>query len=59
MLRRTHRSLNRAWIGFKTAKKEGDHDKMKYYPEGIQKFERQLREEAWYRSPRIYRGDLE
>jgi hypothetical protein len=23
--------------------KEGDHDKMKYYAEGIQKFERQLR----------------
>jgi hypothetical protein len=40
---RTFGSLKRAWIGFKIAKKEGDHDKMKYYAEGIQKFERQLR----------------
>jgi hypothetical protein len=38
---RTYRSLKRAWIGFKIAKKDGDHDKMKYYAEGIQKFERQ------------------
>jgi hypothetical protein len=41
--RRTCRSLKRAWIGFKIAKKEGNHDKLKYYAEGIQKFERQLR----------------
>jgi hypothetical protein len=41
--RRTYRSLKRAWIGFKIAKKDGDHDKLKYYAEGIQKFERQLR----------------
>ena len=41
--RRTYRSLKRAWIGFKIAKKDGDHDKMRYYAEGIQKFERQLR----------------
>jgi hypothetical protein len=41
--RRIYRSLKRAWIGFKIAKKEGNHDKMKYYAEGIQKFERQLR----------------
>ena len=41
--RRTYRSLKRACIGFKIAKKDGDHDKMKYYAEGIQKFERQLR----------------
>lgn len=40
--RRTYRSLKRAWIGFKVAKREGDHDKMKYYAEGVQKFERQL-----------------
>jgi hypothetical protein len=40
---RTYRSLKRAWIGFKIAKKDGNHDKMKYYAEGIQKFERQLR----------------
>jgi hypothetical protein len=41
--RRTYRSLKRACIGYKIAKKEGDHDKMKYYAEGIHKFERQLR----------------
>jgi hypothetical protein len=41
--RRTYRSLKRARIGFKIAKKDGDQDKMKYYAEGIQKFERQLR----------------
>jgi hypothetical protein len=43
VVRRTYRSLKRAWIGFKIAKREGDHDKLKYYAEGIQKFERQLR----------------
>jgi hypothetical protein len=41
--RRTYRSLKRAWTGFKIAKKDADCDKMKYYAEGIQKFERQLR----------------
>jgi hypothetical protein len=41
--RRTYRSLKRAWIGFKIAKKEVNQDKMKYYAEGIQKFQRQLR----------------
>ena len=40
--RRTYRSLKRAWIGFKIAKKDGDHDKIKDDAEGIQKFERQL-----------------
>jgi hypothetical protein len=40
--RRTYRGLKRAWIGFKIANKDGDHDKMKYYAEGIQKFERRL-----------------
>jgi hypothetical protein len=40
--RRIYRSLKRAWTGFKIAKKDGDHDKMRYYAEGIQKFERQL-----------------
>jgi hypothetical protein len=35
--------LRRAWIGFKIAKQQGKHDKMKYYAEGIQKFQRQLR----------------
>ena len=41
--RRAYGSLKRAWTGFKIAKKDGDHDKMKYYAEGTQKFERQLR----------------
>jgi hypothetical protein len=41
--RRTYRSLKRAWIGFKIAKQKGNHDKMKYCAEGIQKFQRQLR----------------
>ena len=41
--RGTYSSLKRAWTGFKIAKKVGEHDKMKYYAEGIQKFERQLR----------------
>jgi hypothetical protein len=41
--RRMYRGLKRAWIGFKIAKKEGNQDKMKYYAEGVQKFERQLR----------------
>jgi hypothetical protein len=41
--KRTNRRLNKAWIGFKIAKKEGEHDKMKYYAESIQKFEKQLR----------------
>jgi hypothetical protein len=40
--KRTYRSLKRAWIGFKIAKQEGNHNKMKYYAEGIQKFQRQL-----------------
>jgi hypothetical protein len=40
--RRTYRSLKKSWIGFKIAKQEGNHDKMKYYAEGIQKFQRQL-----------------
>jgi hypothetical protein len=41
--RRTYRSLKRAWTGFKIAKRDADPDKMKYYAEGINKFERQLR----------------
>jgi hypothetical protein len=40
--RRTYRSLKKSWIGFKMAKQEGNQDKMKYYAEGIQKFQRQL-----------------
>jgi hypothetical protein len=34
--------LKEGWIGFKIAKQEGNRDKMKYYVEGIQKFQRQL-----------------
>ena len=41
--KRTYRHLKQAWIGFKMAKQKGNHDKMKYYAEGIQKFQRQLR----------------
>jgi hypothetical protein len=41
--RRTYCSLKRAWISFKIAKKEGNQHKMKYYAEGTQKFQRQLR----------------
>ena len=40
--KRTYRSLKRAWIGFRIAHREGNHEKMKYYAEGIQKFERHL-----------------
>jgi hypothetical protein len=40
--RRTYRSLKRAWIEFKITKQEGNQDKMKYYADGIQKFQRQL-----------------
>jgi hypothetical protein len=40
--KRTYRSLKRAWIGFKIAKQKGNCDRMKYYAEGIQKFQRQL-----------------
>ena len=35
--------MKRAWIGSKIAKQENSHDKMKYYAEGIQMFQRQLR----------------
>ena len=38
----TYRCLKKAWIGFRIAKQAGDQDKMKYYAEGIQKFEKQL-----------------
>jgi hypothetical protein len=41
--RRAYGSLKKAWTSFKIAKKDGDHDKMKYYAKGIQKPERQLR----------------
>jgi hypothetical protein len=40
--RRTHRTLKRAWIGFRIEYREGDHEKMNYYAEDIQKFEKQL-----------------
>jgi hypothetical protein len=38
----TYRCLKKAWIGLRIAKQKGDRDKMKYYAEGIQKFEKQL-----------------
>jgi hypothetical protein len=38
----TYRGLKKSWIGLRIAKQEGDRDKMKYYAEGIQKFEKQL-----------------
>lgn len=38
----TYRGLKKAWIGFKVAKRKGDHDKMVYYAEGILKFQKQL-----------------
>ena len=41
--KRTYRSLKRAWICFKIAKQKGNYDKMKYYAEGVQKFQRRLR----------------
>ena len=34
--------MKKSWIGFKIAKQEGNRDKMKYYAEGMQKFQRQL-----------------
>jgi hypothetical protein len=36
----TYRGLKKAWIGLRIAKQAGDKDKMKYYAEGIQKFEK-------------------
>ena len=41
-MKRTYRGLKKAWIGFRIAKQAGDNDKMKYYAEGIQKFEKIL-----------------
>jgi len=41
-VKRTYRGLKKAWIGFRIAKQAGDNDKMKYYAEGIQKFEKIL-----------------
>lgn len=34
--------MQRTWIGFRVAKREGNHDKMKYNAESIQKYEKQL-----------------
>jgi len=41
-MKSTYRGLKKAWIGFRIAKQAGDNDKMKYYAEGIQKFEKIL-----------------
>jgi hypothetical protein len=54
-----YRSLKRAWIGFKIAKKYGDLDKMRYYAEGIQKFHRQLRLPVSAFSDILKENDLE
>jgi hypothetical protein len=40
--RSTWRVLKKAWTGFKIAKAKGDHEKMIYYAQGIQKFQKQL-----------------
>ena len=39
---KTYKSLRRAWIGFRIAYRKGNQEKMNYYAEGINKFERQL-----------------
>ena len=41
-MKSTYRGLKKAWIGFRIAKQAGDNDKMEYYAEGIQKFEKIL-----------------
>jgi len=41
-IRSTYHGLKKAWCGYKIAKREGDYDKMLYYSEGIQKFQKQL-----------------
>jgi hypothetical protein len=41
-IRSTYHGLKKAWIGYKIAKREDDHDKMLYYSEGIKKFQKQL-----------------
>ena len=41
-MKSTYCGLKKAWIGFRIAKQAGDNDKIKYYAEGIQKFEKQL-----------------
>ena len=41
-MKSTYRGLKKAWIGLRIAKQKGDKDKMRYYVEGIQKFEKQL-----------------
>lgn len=41
-IKSTYSALKKVWIGFRIAKRKDDHAKMKYYAEGIQKFEKQL-----------------
>ena len=41
-MKSTYRGLKKSWIGLRIAKQAGDNDKIKYYAEGIQKFEKQL-----------------
>jgi hypothetical protein len=38
----TYRGLKKAWTGFRIAYREGNQEKMEYYVEGINKFEKSL-----------------
>jgi hypothetical protein len=38
----TWKALSKAWIGYKIAKRKGEHEKLKYYASGIQKLQREL-----------------
>jgi hypothetical protein len=38
----TRYALSKAWIGYKIAKRKGEHDKLKYYASGIQKLQKEL-----------------
>ncbi len=38
----TRYALSKAWIGYKIAKRKGEHEKLKYYASEIQKLQREL-----------------
>ena len=38
----TKKGLSKVWIGYKIAKRKGEHEKLKYYASGIQKLQREL-----------------
>jgi hypothetical protein len=42
----TWKALSKAWIGFKIAKRKGEHEKLKYYASGIQKLQKELIDEG-------------